>query len=55
MTTRSATPPDTASRARSAIHEFVTGRERQVTSTPSFRHSIADSPAPPTASVKHRK
>ncbi len=55
MTTRSATPPDTASRVRSAIHEFTTGRERQVTPTPSFRYSTAGSPAPPTASVQHRK
>ena len=29
MTTRSATPPDTASRVWIALHEFVTGRERQ--------------------------
>jgi hypothetical protein len=30
MTTRSASPPDTASRVWIALHEFVTGRERQV-------------------------
>jgi hypothetical protein len=29
MTTRSATPPDTASRVWIALHEFVTGWERK--------------------------
>ena len=29
MTTRSATPPDTASRVWSALHEFVTGQDRR--------------------------
>jgi hypothetical protein len=29
MTTRSATPPDAASRVWIVLHEFVTGRERQ--------------------------
>src|ERR1019366_8541916 len=29
MTTRSATPPDTASRVWTALHEFVTGQERR--------------------------
>jgi len=34
MTTRSATPPDTASRVWSALHKFVTGQDRRVPSTP---------------------
>ena len=29
MTTRSATPPDTASRVWTALHEFVTGQDRR--------------------------
>jgi DNA-binding MarR family transcriptional regulator len=29
MTTRSATPPDTASRVWNALHEFVTGQDRR--------------------------
>jgi DNA-binding MarR family transcriptional regulator len=29
MTTRSATPPDTASRVWSALHKFVTGQDRR--------------------------
>jgi hypothetical protein len=34
MTTRSAVPPDTATRVWTALHESVTGQDRRHASTP---------------------